>query len=189
VVEDTNRDSLVDTSVHESIAIAQEPEEEYHVNDSVEVNETESVSGNETESVSGSEEMDPDVEPEIDKTMSIIDVAREWILKTSGRNCSDLVANELFELAWDLCFTLCRIRKENGGKRPNFKDLREKIMMDVDCCKMDFIFEDLSLPIDEREKERIHILDRKTFPRQEYPSDKYRLVYQMTKIPVISFIY
>jgi len=113
-----------------------------------------------------------------------MDVAREWIMKTVGRKCSDKVLDDLFDLAWDMSHTMSRLRDAGNGKRPRLKFMRKKIMSDIDSSVSDFIFEDLSLDPSERHSNRIELNNQSSLPRVQFPSDEYQLVHQFTKVPV-----
>lgn len=53
---------------------------------------------------------------------------------------------------------------------------------------MDFKYQDLSIPEHEREEKAIHVFNVIRQSMKDYPVDKYRLIYQVTKVSVINHI-
>ena len=129
--------------------------------------------------------LDPDIDPLNLEHGTINDLAREWILKQMGRNCSNFVCDDYFHFAWKYCHVFARLKEENGGKDVNLANLRKKVMKEyVPGIKMDFIYADLSLPKEEREQNPVHVYGCDSIPMKKFPPDKYELLTQATRINV-----
>ena len=83
---------------------------------------------------------------------SLLHMAREWILLQLGRVCSDKVSNDYFDFAWKYAEVFAAFKRAKNGRTVQLKDLRRKIYAEhLPNVKMDFIYEDLSLPKEDRE--------------------------------------
>ena len=117
--------------------------------------------------------------------MSLMELAREWILTHLGRNCSNSVADDFFQFALDHSETFVRCQKELDGRRNVMPDLRRKVMKEnLPPMKMDFIFKDKGLPPEEQDENFVHAYDCETFPKKKFPVDRYELLSQVTRVKV-----
>ena len=119
---------------------------------------------------------------------TLIDLAREWVMKQLGRNCSNMVADQLFDFAWEYCDVFMRLKQEHPGKRNLLPNLRKKLVKQLaPGLKMDFVFHDLTHPTVDGEVPDIQVNDLEKFPKKKYPQDKYELVSQVTRMKVKMF--
>lgn len=120
--------------------------------------------------------------------MSILDLAKKWMIVQAGNVCSNRVADMFFRLAVDNCEDIQRLKSENKGKIPQLIHLRRIINERlVQGIFMDFKYHDLNLPEEDREENVVHVMNVKGQPMSKYPSDKYELISQVTKVDVSSF--
>ena len=114
------------------------------------------------------------------------DLAREWILRHMGRICSNEVANDLFDFAWDYCDVFLRHKLEHGGRQIRMRELRKKVTKEhVPKVDMDFIYEDLSLPEEQRPEQQVHVMNCTVMPRKRFPPETHDLISQVTRVSVI----
>jgi hypothetical protein len=120
----------------------------------------------------------------LDDRSTLLDLAREWYLIQIGRNCSNQVANEYFDFAWKYAHVFIELKRQLKGKKVTMKDLREKVVKEyTPGILSDYVFEDLNLPEEERKERQVYVYNQKSFPRKEYPLERYELVSQITKFP------
>lgn len=127
-------------------------------------------------------------EPQTDQsreTISLQDLATKWMHCQNGSKCSNRVADRFFKLAVEFSGDIERIKLRKGGKIPSLTHLRKSINKHLTKeILIDYKFHDLSLPKEEREENAVYVVNSSTFPKKKYPSDKYELIYQVTKVYV-----
>ena len=116
---------------------------------------------------------------------SLLDLAREWILTQLGRNCSNAVADDFFQLAWEKAHIFFRLRDQNIGRQNLLPELRRKVIKEkLPPIKMDFLLKDIK----ESEEAEVEVVkyefNHLHFPRNKFPPDKFELLSQVTRVKV-----
>ena len=122
---------------------------------------------------------------DLDEQESLMDLAREWILTQLGRNCSNAVADDFFQLAWSKAHLFVRLREENNGRENLLPDLRRKVIREkLPPIKMDFLMKDIEESEKAGEEVLKHEFNHLHFPRRKFPQDKFELLSQVTRVKV-----
>ena len=113
--------------------------------------------------------------------IAVSDLAREWYLLQLGRVCSNEVSSDHWDFAWKYCDLISELKRNGKGKK--FPELRKKVLKECSPeMKMDYIFKDRSLPDDS--EDYTFVFNRETYPKKEYPFDRYELMAQITHCQV-----
>ena len=122
---------------------------------------------------------------DLDEQESLMDLAREWILTQLGRNCSNAVADDFFQLAWSKAHLFVRLREENNGRENLLPDLRRKVIREkLPPIKMDFLMKGIEESEKAGEEVLKHEFNHLHFPRRKFPQDKFELLSQVTRVKV-----
>ena len=113
------------------------------------------------------------------------DLAREWILLQLGKVCSNEISDAYFSMAWDMCEVFMRC-KQALKKKPLLKSMRRKIIADnVPGIKLDYIIRDKARhEAGDNEESLIYLYNQSKFPLKRYPSSKYEVLNQITRVDV-----
>ena len=130
-----------------------------------------------------------DIVPEIDDggtdEESLMDLAREWILTQLGRYCSNAVADDFFQLAWEKAHIFMKLRDQNEGRHNLLPELRRKVTREkLPPIKMDFLRKDIKESEEAGEEVLKHEFNHLYFPRVKFPPDKFELLSQVTRVKV-----
>ena len=111
------------------------------------------------------------------------DLAREWYLIQLGRVCSNEVSSDLWDFAWKHCDAISEFKANMDGKPTKFPALRKTVLKEcAPALKMDYIFKDKSLP--DHSEDYTFVFNRESYPKREYPFDRYELMAQITHMKV-----
>ena len=113
-------------------------------------------------------------------------LAREWILHQLGRVCSDSVSNDYFDFAIEYADVFMSLKMKRRTSPISLRDIRKRVMKsNLPEARMDFIFDDLSKDEEERAASPIVAYNCLSYPKAKYPTDKFKLVSQVTRVKVI----
>ena len=129
--------------------------------------------------------VEDDIEDDWDY-FTLSDLAREWLQIQLGRNCSNAVADDFFQFAWDNAETFVRLKNLQKKKRTRMMtELRKKVSRDcLPPIKMDFTFFDLETRENEGSDGIINLYSYDHFPKTAFPADRYELLSQVTRVSV-----